>query len=87
MEAVCRLDYPADKCEVILARGKQPSAQRNRAVERAQGELIYFLDDDSMDSLCGRKVDLITTPEQSRDSVRIIDAEKKSAKTGNTINL
>jgi len=48
MEAVCRLDYPADKCEVILARGKQPSAQRNRAVERAQGELIYFLDDDSM---------------------------------------
>lgn len=48
MEAVCRMDYPKDKCEVILARGKQPSAQRNRAVERARGELIYFLDDDSI---------------------------------------
>lgn len=40
-----------------------------------------------MDTLCGKKVDLITTPEQSRDSVRIVDAEKQSAKTGNTINL
>jgi succinoglycan biosynthesis protein ExoA len=42
------LDYPAEKLEIILARGKQPSVQRNAALRAARGELIYFLDDDSM---------------------------------------
>jgi succinoglycan biosynthesis protein ExoA len=42
------LDYPADKLEIILARGKQPSAQRNAAIKEARGDLIYFLDDDSV---------------------------------------
>lgn len=42
------LDYPADKLEIILARGKQPSVQRNTALRTARGELIYFLDDDSL---------------------------------------
>ena len=42
------LDYPADKLEIIVARGKQPSIQRNVAIKAARGELIYFLDDDSV---------------------------------------
>jgi cellulose synthase/poly-beta-1,6-N-acetylglucosamine synthase-like glycosyltransferase len=42
------LDYPADKLEIIVARGKQPSAQRNAALKAAHGDLIYFLDDDSV---------------------------------------
>jgi succinoglycan biosynthesis protein ExoA len=42
-----KLDYPADKLEIILARGKQPSVQRNAALRAAAGEIIYFLDDDS----------------------------------------
>jgi cellulose synthase/poly-beta-1,6-N-acetylglucosamine synthase-like glycosyltransferase len=42
------LDYPADKLEIIVARGKQPSAQRNAALRTAHGDLIYFLDDDSV---------------------------------------
>ena len=41
------LDYPADKLEMIVARGRQPSAQRNAALKAARGDLIYFLDDDS----------------------------------------
>lgn len=45
--AVRALDYPADKLEIIVARGQQPSAQRNAALKVARGELIYFLDDDS----------------------------------------
>lgn len=46
--AARRLDYPAEKLEIILARGKQPSVQRNTAMRAARGELIYFLDDDSV---------------------------------------
>ncbi|HEX5218460.1 MAG TPA: glycosyltransferase [Verrucomicrobiae bacterium] len=46
--AARRLDYPVDRLEIILARGKQPSVQRNTALRSAQGELIYFLDDDSI---------------------------------------
>lgn len=42
------LEYPRERLELILARGKQPSAQRNAGVKAACGELIYFLDDDSM---------------------------------------
>ena len=42
------LDYPADKLEIIVARGNQPSAQRNAGLKAAQGDLIYFLDDDSV---------------------------------------
>jgi len=41
------LDYPSEKLEILVARGKQPSAQRNAAIKAAKGELIYFLDDDS----------------------------------------
>ena len=46
--AARRLDYPADRLSIIIARGKQPSVQRNTAVQAARGELIYFLDDDSV---------------------------------------
>lgn len=42
------LDYPAEKLEIIVARGKQPSAQRNVAMKAARHELLYFLDDDSL---------------------------------------
>jgi len=41
------LDYPKDRLEIIVARGKQPAVQRNAALKAARGELIYFLDDDS----------------------------------------
>lgn len=41
------LDYPPEKLEILVARGKQPSVQRNAAIKAAKGELIYFLDDDS----------------------------------------
>jgi len=42
------LRYPIERLEIIIARGRQPSAQRNAAIKAARGELIYFLDDDSI---------------------------------------
>jgi hypothetical protein len=42
------LDYPVDKLEIIVARGKQPSTQRNAGLRAAKSELVYFLDDDSL---------------------------------------
>jgi glycosyltransferase involved in cell wall biosynthesis len=48
LAAARALDYPPDKLEIIIARGKQPSVQRNAALRAASGELIYFLDDDSI---------------------------------------
>lgn len=46
--AARRLDYPADKLEILVARGIQPSVQRNAGLNAARGELIYLLDDDSV---------------------------------------
>jgi glycosyltransferase involved in cell wall biosynthesis len=46
--AARRLAYPADKLEILVARGQQPSVQRNTGLRAARGELVYFLDDDSM---------------------------------------
>jgi len=41
------LDYPREKLDILVARGRHPSVQRNAAIKAARGELIYFLDDDS----------------------------------------
>lgn len=48
LDALGNVDYPKDRFEIIVAEGTQPSAQRNRAASTAMGELLYFLDDDSM---------------------------------------
>lgn len=48
VEASRRLEYARGRMEVLVARGKQPSAQRNVGIQSAKGEVIYFLDDDSV---------------------------------------
>jgi GT2 family glycosyltransferase len=42
---VCR-KYFSDILEVIIAEGDSPSSQRNEAVKKATGDVLYFLDDD-----------------------------------------
>jgi cellulose synthase/poly-beta-1,6-N-acetylglucosamine synthase-like glycosyltransferase len=63
--AARQLDYPPDKVEIILARGRQPSVQRNTALRAARGEIIYFLDDDSRPAPGNlrRAVELFKSPE------------------------
>ena len=46
--AARQLDYPAELLEIIVSRGKQPSVQRNTALRAARGDLVFFLDDDSV---------------------------------------
>jgi succinoglycan biosynthesis protein ExoA len=48
LAAVRRMAYPRDRMEVIVARGRQPSVQRNAALRAARGDFLYFLDDDSL---------------------------------------
>ena len=42
------LDYPPSRLEVLVAEGCQPSRQRNLAARQAVGDILYFLDDDSL---------------------------------------
>ncbi|MFN2164681.1 MAG: glycosyltransferase [Anaerolineae bacterium] len=41
------LNRSPGQLEILVARGRQPSMQRNLAVREAHGEWVYFLDDDS----------------------------------------
>lgn len=42
--------YPSSHMEVLVAEGTRPSRQRNQAAAAAAGEMLYFLDDDSLAS-------------------------------------
>jgi succinoglycan biosynthesis protein ExoA len=46
--ALSRLDYPAEKIEILVAEGTCPPRQRNVAVAHSGGEILYCLDDDSL---------------------------------------
>ena len=47
LAGVSKADYPVGSIEVLIAEGRQPSRQRNLAAAAAEGEFLYFLDDDS----------------------------------------
>jgi hypothetical protein len=47
LDALESVDYPPGKTEIIIARGRRPSLQRNTAAREANGEILFFLDDDS----------------------------------------
>lgn len=47
LAGVSKADYPEGSIEVLVAEGRQPSRQRNLAAAAANGEFLYFLDDDS----------------------------------------
>lgn len=51
-EAARRFDYPRDKLEIVIVRTTDlsigPGVKRNAGLKAIRGELVYFLDDDSV---------------------------------------
>jgi hypothetical protein len=51
-EAARRFDYPREKLEIVVVRTTDlsigPGVKRNAGLQAVQGELVYFLDDDSV---------------------------------------
>ncbi len=48
LDSLKSIDYPQEKVEILVVEGKQPSRQRNQAAQEAKGDIIYFLDSDSI---------------------------------------
>ncbi len=47
LEALRHCRCAPDSVEILLAKGRYPSRQRNLAARQARGKILYFLDDDS----------------------------------------
>jgi succinoglycan biosynthesis protein ExoA len=47
-DALKKTDYPKENLEIFVVYGRNPSYQRNVAAEKACGDIIYFLDNDSI---------------------------------------
>lgn len=48
LDSIRNLSADVDQYELLIAEGAAPSRQRNLAASAARGELLYFLDDDSL---------------------------------------
>ena len=48
VQAVLDSEYPLERLEIIEVLGENPSRQRNQGAAAAQGEILYFLDNDSI---------------------------------------
>lgn len=47
VETLKRTDYPLANIELLISEGKNPSRQRNLAIDKATGEIIFFFDNDA----------------------------------------
>jgi len=48
LDALQVVDYPRERLEILVVEGECPPRQRNQAACRASGDVLYFLDDDSL---------------------------------------
>lgn len=47
LDGLRSVDYPRERIEVLVVRGRRPALQRNEAAKVAKGDILFFLDDDS----------------------------------------
>lgn len=47
IDSLKKTDYPKELIETFVIEGQNPSYQRNEAIKKASGEIIFFFDDDS----------------------------------------
>ncbi len=47
IDAIKKANYNLNKVEIFIVSGNNPSLQRNEAVKKSVGDIIYFLDNDS----------------------------------------
>jgi len=47
LETLKKTDYQKGKIEILVTQGKNPSRQRNLAIDKASGEIIFFFDEDA----------------------------------------
>ena len=81
-KAVVILDAKREKPLCVYPEKGEAFVPQLATGEGYEYEIKWFLD-----VLNGKKVACVTTPEQSRDSVKIVDAEKKSAKLGKPVRI
>ncbi len=48
LQRFSRGNWPTEGVELLVAKGRAPSSQRNLAAQMAQGSILYFIDDDSL---------------------------------------
>jgi len=46
LDSLMNLRYPHESIEVLVVEGRSPPSQRNLAAKKAQGSILYFIDDD-----------------------------------------
>ena len=81
-KAVAILDFKREKPLCVYPAKGEAFEPKLATGDGYEYELKWFLG-----LVNGKDVPCVTTPEQSRDAVRIVDAEKKSAKTKKTVKL
>lgn len=64
-------DYPIDLIEIFQAEGTHPTVQRNACIKEATGDILYFIDNDSM-----------VNPENIKNAVSIFEADSNIAIVG-----
>ena len=48
LQSLKKAHYPQEKIEIVIKTGLNPSENRNKGVQEAQGEIIAFIDDDAI---------------------------------------
>lgn len=64
-------DYPKNKIEIFQAEGTHPTVQRNECIKKAEGDIVYFIDNDS-----------IVNPNNIKEAVKIFESNENIAIVG-----